>query len=111
MGFKNHLFAYAPSDQRPSACNGLWTISHPPSNTEWQQKFAFASNRNAYWDLYVLNLKHGQTTRITDTRNLDGKSPSWSRMTNGITYETMLADHMQINKSLNDFQPRAETSS
>ena len=97
---RNHLFAYAPTKSAPiRLTNGLWDDIDPAISGDGN-KVVFASNRNAYWDLYVLNLADGQTTRITDTPGFDG-SPAWSPDSQWITYESMLDGQthsiMQIN--------------
>ncbi len=91
-----HLFAYAPTKMAPiRLTNGLWDDITPAINHAGD-KVVFASNRNAYWDLYTLNLASGQITRITDTPDFDG-NPAWSPDDQWITYETMIGDQMEIN--------------
>jgi TolB protein len=92
----NHLFAYAPSKIAPARLtNGLWDDVSPAINRDGS-KVVFASNRNAYWDLYILNLVDGQVTRVTDTPEYDG-NPAWSPDDQWITYESMSGDQMEIN--------------
>jgi TolB protein len=92
----SHLFAYAPLKMAPvRLTNGLWDDVTPAINNDGS-KVIFASNRNAYWDLYILNLIDGQITRMTDTPEFDG-NPAWSPDGQWITYETMLGDQMEIN--------------
>jgi len=92
----DHLFAYSPSRAAPvRLTNGLWDDRTPAINSDGTE-VVFASNRNAYWDLYILNLLDGQITRITDTPDFDG-NPGWSPDDQWITYETMIGDQMEIN--------------
>lgn len=91
----NHLFAYSPTKLAPvRLTNGLWEDVSPSINTDGS-KVVFASNRNAYWDLYILNLSDGQIQRFTDTPEFDG-NPAWSPDGQWITYETMVDDQMEI---------------
>lgn len=92
----NHLFAYSPTKLAPvRLTNGLWDDISPSINADGS-KVVFASNRNAYWDLYTLNLGDGQVQRITDTPEFDG-NPGWSPDDQWITYETISVDQMEIN--------------
>ena len=92
----NHLFAYAPQKLAPvRLTNGAWDDIDPCINRDGS-KVVFASNRNAYWDLYTLRLSDGEITRITDTPEFDG-NPAWSPDDLWIIYETMTGDQMGIN--------------
>jgi TolB protein len=48
---------------------------------------AFASNQNGYWDLELLDLSTGKTTRLTDTPEYDA-APSWSPDGAFLSYES-----------------------
>jgi TolB protein len=92
----NHLFAYAPQKMAPvRLTNGQWDDVSPAVNRDGT-KVVFASNRNAYWDLYTLNLNDGQINRVTDTPDFDG-NPAWSPDDQWIIYESMSGDNMEIN--------------
>ncbi|MCK5430981.1 MAG: PD40 domain-containing protein, partial [Anaerolineales bacterium] len=85
-GYK-HLFAYHPQTLPFTRLTfGSWDDINPsisPSGTQ----LAFASNRNGYWDIYVLNLTTGATIQVTDTPEYDG-APSWSPDSNWLVYES-----------------------
>ena len=92
----SHLFAYAPSKlPLTRLTNGKWDDVSPAISADGT-KVVFASNRNAYWDIYTLNLVDGQIARITDTPDFDG-SPAWSPDGLWIVYETMVGDQLDIN--------------
>jgi TolB protein len=91
----NHLFAYSPTKMNPvRLTSGLWDDISPAVNKDGT-KVVFASNRNAYWDLYVLSLNDGLIQRITDTAEFDG-NPAWSPDDQWITCETMVGDQLEI---------------
>jgi TolB protein len=92
----SHLFAYAPAKlPLTRLTSGQWDDISPSISADGT-KVVFASNRNAYWDIYTLNLVDGQIARITDTPEFDG-SPAWSPDSLWIVYETMLEDQLDIN--------------
>lgn len=92
----SHLFAYVPSKlPLTRLTNGQWDDISPSVSVDGT-KIVFASNRNAYWDIYTLNLVDGQIARITDTPEFDG-NPAWSPDNLWIVYETMVSDQLDIN--------------
>jgi len=92
----SHLFAYAPGKlPLTRVTNGQWDDISPAISNDGT-KVVFASNRNAYWDIYALNLVDGQLSRITDTPDFDG-SPAWSPDALWVVYESMVGDQMEIN--------------
>jgi TolB protein len=92
----SHLYAYAPGKlPLTRLTNGQWDDVSPSISADGM-KVVFASNRNAYWDIYTLNLIDGQIARITDTPDFDG-SPAWSPDNLWIVYETMLGDQLDVN--------------
>ena len=91
----NHLFAFAPTRMMPvRLTSGQWDDVSPAINHDGS-KVVFASNRNAYWDIYVLNLVDGQISRLTDSPEFDG-NPAWSPDDQWVVYETLLGEQMEI---------------
>jgi len=91
-----HLFGFSPGRMPLTRLtNGLWDDVAPSLSPDGQ-KAVFASNRNNYWDLYLLDLTSGQLSRLTDTPEYDG-NPSWSPDSQWIVYETYLDSSLEIN--------------
>ncbi len=85
-GYK-HLFAYHPQSLPfTRLTSGAWDDIHPSIDSSGTL-LAFSSNRNGYWDIYVMNLNTGTTFQITDTPEYDG-APSWSPDSNWLVYES-----------------------
>ncbi|MEI6288989.1 MAG: DPP IV N-terminal domain-containing protein, partial [Chloroflexota bacterium] len=92
----SHLFAYSPFNSRPiRLTNGQWDDISPSYNHDGS-KIVFASNRNAYWDIYTLNLLDGKISRITDTPDFDG-NPKWSPDDKWIAFDTFDGEQTKIN--------------
>ena len=90
-----HLFAYSPQTMPATrlTANTWDDITPAPSpDGNW---LAFASNRNGYWDLYLLDLGGGGTIRLTDTPEYDA-APSWSPDGVYIAYESYLKGNLEI---------------
>lgn len=82
-----HLFAYQPgSFPFFRLTSGEWDDIDPAISPDGK-KVAFASNRDLYWELYVMDLESGQTNRITYSPEYDG-SPSWSPDGLWLVYES-----------------------
>lgn len=83
----NHLFIFAPGRLRPTRItNGQWDDVAPSLSPDGQ-KIVFASDRNDYWDIYLLDLNTAQTSRLTDTPEYDG-NPTWSPDGQWVVFET-----------------------
>jgi TolB protein len=65
---------------------GPWDDITPSASPDGSQ-IAFASNRAGAWDLYLLDLSNGETTRLTDTTAYDA-APSWSPDGRWLAYES-----------------------
>jgi TolB protein len=96
----SHLFAYAPASNGSASLppvrltTGPWDDSTPSVSPDGT-KIAFASRRNGYQDLYLLDLATGETTRLTDTPEYDSH-PSWSPDGQWIAFESYLDDNLEI---------------
>lgn len=91
----HHLFIYAPLKLPLTRLTaGQWNDIAPTFSPDGR-KLAFASDRNEYWDLYLLDLETAQTERLTDTPEFDG-NPSWSPDGLWIVYETYLEDQLDL---------------
>ena len=90
-----HLFAYSPQTLPTTRLtDNSWDDIDPVISPDGKW-LAFASNRNRYWDLYLLELATGQVTRLTDTLEYDA-APSWSPDGAFIAYESYQKNHLGI---------------
>ena len=72
-----HLFAYHPETLPITRLTyGDWDDLQPAISPDGTQ-IAFTSNRSGHWDLYLLDLTSGETTRFTDDLDYNGH-PAWS---------------------------------
>ena len=90
-----HLFAYIP-DQLPLTrlTSNNWDDITPAASPDGK-RIAFASNRNGFWDLYLLDLSNGETKQLTDTPEYEG-APSWSPDGAFLAYESYVNDNLEI---------------
>lgn len=99
-GGNTHLFAYQPQAVEGQGLplirltSGPWDDITPAISPDGTQ-VAFASNRNGYWDLYLLDLPSGQVSRLTDTPEYDA-APSWSPDGLWLAYETYPDNNLEI---------------
>jgi TolB protein len=98
-----HLFAYAPPMAGSDAPGGLpllrlttgnWDDTTPSLSPDGT-RIAFASRRNGYQDLYILDLQTGETARLTDTPEFDSH-PSWSPDGQWIVFESYLDGSLDV---------------
>jgi TolB protein len=66
-----------------------------PSPSPNGEKIAFASNRNGFWDLYLLDLASGEVTQLTDTPQYEG-APTWSPDGSFLAFESYDNDNLDI---------------
>jgi TolB protein len=82
-GLGTHLFAYQPLGEIGGPWLPLSRLTHgpwddiTPALSPDQEHLIFASNRDGQWDLYLLDFRTGETTRLTETAAYEA-APSWS---------------------------------
>ncbi|MCX8062312.1 MAG: hypothetical protein N3D16_07005 [Anaerolineales bacterium] len=94
-----HLFAYQPTQQnwlRLTA--GQWDDLYPAVSPDGRW-IAFTSNREGYWDLYVLSLQDGSITPLTRSPQYDG-GPTWSPDGKWLAYESYVTDPQTQQRNL-----------
>lgn len=90
-GGHNRLFAYQPMRIPLTRLTfGPWDDITPALSPDGS-RLAFSSNRDGYWDLYLMDLSTGAVTRLTETSDYDA-SPSWSPDAQYLVYETYGTD-------------------
>ncbi len=73
---------------------GSWNDAQPSSSPDGE-RIAFSSDRAGHWDLYLLNLRTGQTLQLNDDADYDGY-PSWSPDGAWLAYERNDSDNLDI---------------
>jgi TolB protein len=73
---------------------GKWNDIAPALSPDRTQ-LAFASDRSGFWDLYVMDLKTGDVSQITNTPAYDS-APSWSPDSQWLAFETYTNDNLNI---------------
>lgn len=90
-----HLFIYAPAKlPLTRITSGPWNDIAPAFSPDGG-KIVFASDRNEYWDIYMVDLDTAQVTRLTDTPEFDS-NPSWSPDGQWIIFESLVDNQMEI---------------
>jgi TolB protein len=92
-----HLFAQSnPPQELPLTriTSGEWNDIAPALSPDRKQ-LAFASNRNGFWDLYVMDMNSGDVKQITDSHEYDS-APSWSPDGQWLVFETYISDNLEI---------------
>lgn len=90
-----HIFAYSPQTLPLARLTANAWDDITPAISPDGKWLAFASNRNRYWDLYLLDLASGSTIRLTDTLEYDA-NPSWSPDGAFLAYESYENGHLGI---------------
>src|SRR4030095_14672906 len=90
-----HLFAYIPEKMPLTRLtSGDWDDVAPAPSLDGK-RIAFASNRNGFWDLYLLDLTGGDLMQLTDTPRYEG-APTWSPDGTFLAYEVYDNDNLEI---------------
>jgi TolB protein len=90
-----HLFAYIPEKLPLTRLTaGDWDDIAPAPSPDGE-KIAFASNRNGFWDLYLMDLSNGDITQLTDTPDYEG-SPTWSPDGSFLAFESYIEENLEI---------------
>ena len=91
----SRLYAYAPGTLALTRLtNGPWNDTAPTLSPDGKT-LAFASDRNEYWDIYLLDIASGQTNRLTDTPAYDS-SPRWSPDGQWVVFDSYIDDNLEI---------------
>jgi TolB protein len=91
-----HIFAYSPTDLPLTRLTyGAWDDVSPALSPDGT-RLVFSSNRNGYWNFYILDLRSGETSTLTDSPDYKG-NPSWSQPDGAfITYESLVNGNLEI---------------
>jgi TolB protein len=96
-----HLFAYQPEISPESMglpltrlMDGPWDDIQPAFSPDGKM-LAFVSDRNGYWDIYLLEFSTGLVSRLTDSPEFDGY-PTWSPDGLWIAYESYVDENLDI---------------
>jgi TolB protein len=94
-GLYSHLFVYNPEKLALTRLTGYnWDDRDAAVSPDGTQ-VAFSSNRDGQWEIYLLNLKTDELTRVTQTKNYDG-APAWSPDGQYLIYQTLNGDHLNL---------------
>lgn len=94
-GRYSHLFSVSLSSLSLTRLTADEWDDITPAVSPDGRKIAFASRRNGYWDIYLLDVELGSVDRLTDTPEYDG-APSWSPDGQWIVYETYFEDNLEL---------------
>lgn len=95
MAGRAHLWAYVTGESQPVPLTaGEWEDRDPAFSPDGQW-LAFSSHRDGNWDLYLLNLRSGDISRLTDTPGYEGR-PTWSPDGQWLAYEAYLDGDLDI---------------
>lgn len=94
-GEKSHLYLYHPVNfSLTPLIAGPWDDETPAISPDGKQ-VAFSSNRNGYWDIYILDLETRQIRKVTDSPEFDS-APTWSPDGLWIAFTTYLDNNLEI---------------
>ncbi|HET9906384.1 MAG TPA: hypothetical protein VFQ23_07075, partial [Anaerolineales bacterium] len=74
--------------------SGDWDDTTPSPSPDGK-KIAFTSNRNGFWDIYLLDLSTGDVTQLTNTPEYEG-APTWSPDSSFLAFEAYLDENLEI---------------
>ncbi|MCJ7623829.1 MAG: hypothetical protein MUO76_10025, partial [Anaerolineaceae bacterium] len=90
-----HLFAYHPQTlPLTHITEGNWNDIDPQISPDGT-RLAFSSQRNGFWDIYIMDLSTGNLINLTDTPEFDG-SPTWSPDNQWLAYESYMEGNIEI---------------
>ena len=92
-----HLFVQSnPPQDLPLTriTTGNWNDIAPALSPDRTQ-LAFASDRNGFWDLYVMDLQSGSVNQITNSPEYDS-APSWSPDSQWLVFETYTSENLEV---------------
>lgn len=94
-GLYSHLYLYQPASLDLLRLTfGDWQDAYPAISPDGK-KLAFASTRDGFWDLYVMEISTGEINRVTETPEYDGR-PSWSPDGLWLAYESYVDESLEI---------------
>lgn len=90
-----HLFVTVPGEMELTRITtGNWNDITPAISPDGS-RIAFASNRDGFYDIYLLDLQSGGVQRLTETEQFDS-SPTWSPDLAWIAYTTYMGDNLEV---------------
>lgn len=93
--YYSQLFLFHPSQVPQTRITfGAWHDMAPALSPDGR-RVAFSSNRNGFWDLYVIDLISGDTLQLTDTSDYEF-GPTWSPDGRFLAYEANSQGNLDI---------------
>lgn len=90
-----HLFvSHEAGSPMTRITSGDWSDIAPALSPDGSW-LAFASDRNNFWDLYIMDLQSGSTRQITNSPEFDS-SPSWSPDGQWLVFETYKNENLEL---------------
>ena len=94
-GYFKHLFVYHPESIPLTRVTNSEGDDIDPELSPDGSQIAYASNKNGQWDIYIIDIKTGSETQLTDTPEYDG-APTWSPDSQWIAFESYLNYNLEI---------------